>query len=85
MKNKIVTYADGFGNWNARVEFPVATPLQDIRDDSVRRVARRAIKRELEERAPRHGLQGYRVKIVLDKTVYGSENKVCSITFTERG
>lgn len=84
MKNRIVTYADGFGNWHATVHLATPKPLEAVNEGSVRAVARRAIRRELEARAPRAGLGGYRVKIEVEKSVYGSENRLCSITFRER-
>lgn len=83
-RNKVSTWADGFGIWHATVHLAIATPSDTLRYDSVRSVARRAIRRELEWRAPREGLGGYRVKIVLDKTDLRADNRLYSVTFKEK-
>lgn len=85
MKNRIETWADGFGVWHAKVHLAIATPSDTLNIDSVRRVARRAIRSEIEARAPRTGLGDYRVKIEIDKTHLGADNRFYSITFRERG
>lgn len=58
LKTTTETWADGFGNWHARVEFEPALSVNDSRRefnldakwDTIRRAARRAILRELTER-----------------------------------
>lgn len=82
MKNRIETWADGFGNWHARVHLAIATPSDGLDIDSVRRVARRAIRREVEARQTVG--QGYRFRIVVDKTDLGADNRLYSITFREK-
>ena len=84
MKNKVVTWADGFGVWHARVELAIATPSDSLNIDNVRRVARRAIKRELMARQSLESLYGYKTKIEVDKTDLGADNRLYSITFVER-
>lgn len=84
MNNKVTTWADGFGIWHARVTLAIATPSDTLKYDSVRSVARRAIRREIVARAPRHGLCDYRVKIVLDKTDLRADNRLYSVTFREK-
>ena len=83
-KNKVETWSDGFAVWYARVDLAIATPSDTLNIDNVRRVARRAIKRELEARANRFGLAGYKTKIGIDKTDLGADNRLYSITFVER-
>ena len=83
-RNKVTTWADGYGVWHAKVTLAIATPSDTLKIDNVRRVARRAIKRELEARANRFGLAGYKTKIGIDKTDLGADNRLYSITFVER-
>lgn len=83
MKNRIETWADGFGNWHAKVTLAIATPSDTLDIDNVRRVARRAIRREVEARQIVG--RGYRFKIEIDKTLLGADNRIYSVTFRERG
>lgn len=82
MKNRIETWADGFGNWHAKVHLAIATPSDGLDIYNVRRVARRAIRREVEARQTVG--QGYRFKIEIDKTDLGADNRLYSITFKEK-
>lgn len=84
MKNKVETWADGFGVWHAKVTLAIATPSDTLPIDSVRGVARRAIRREIEARSPREGLGDYRVRIEIDKTNLGADNRFYSLTFREK-
>jgi len=84
MKNRIETWADGFGVWHAKVHLAIATPSDGLNIDNVRRVARRAIKRELMARQSLESLYGYKTKIEIDKTDLGADNRLYSITFVER-
>ena len=80
-KNKIETWADGYGVWHAKVTLAIATPSDTLPIDNVRRVARRAIRREVEARQMVG--DGYRFRIGIDKTVLGADNRFYSITFKE--
>ena len=82
MKNKIETWADGFGVWHAKVTLAIVTPSDTLPIDNVRRVARRAIKRELVPRG--ECSSDYRVEIQLDKCDLGADNRIYSVTFVER-
>lgn len=84
MRNKVVTWADGFGVWHARVVLAIATPSDTLSYDSVRGTARRAIRREIVARNNPKYLQGYVAKIVLDKCDLGADNRIYSITFREK-
>jgi hypothetical protein len=81
-RNKVTTWADGFGVWHAKVHLAIATPSDTLPIDSVRRVARRAIRREVEARQIVG--QGYRFNIEVDKTDLGADNRFYSITFREK-
>lgn len=81
MKNKVETWADGFGIWHAKVTLAVATPSDTLPIDNIRRVARRAIRREVELRQ-KVG-HGYRFRIAIDKTNLGADNRLYSLTFKE--
>ena len=81
-RNKVTTWADGFGRWYARVDLAIATPSDTLPIDSVRRVARRAIRREVEARQIVG--QGYRFNIEIDKTDLGADNRFYSITCREK-
>lgn len=83
-RNKVTTWADGFGRWYARVDLAVATPSDTLPIDSVRRVARRAIRREIELRNHAKYLEGYVTRIEIDKTDLGADNRLYSITFREK-
>ena len=83
-KNKVETWADGYGVWHAKVTLAIATPSDTLNIDNVRRVARRAIKRELMARQSLESLYGYKTKIGIDKTDLGADNRLYSITFVER-
>lgn len=83
MKNKVTTWSDGFAVWYARVDLAIATPSDTLNIDNVRRVARRAIRREVEARQIVG--KGYRFKIEIDKTHLGADNRIYSVTFRERG
>jgi hypothetical protein len=82
MRNKVTTWADGFGIWHATVHLAIATPSDTLRYDSVRSVARRAIRREVEARQIVG--RGYRFKIEVDKTDLRADNRLYSITFREK-
>jgi hypothetical protein len=83
-RNKVTTWADGFGRWYARVDLAIATPSDTLPIDSVRRVARRAIRREIELRNHPKYLEGYVTRIEIDKTDLGADNRFYSITFREK-
>lgn len=80
-RNKVTTWADGYGVWHAKVTLAIATPSDTLKIDNVRRVARRAIKRELEARQIVG--EGYRFKIGIDKTDLCADNRLYSLTFKE--
>lgn len=80
-RNRVETWSDGFGNWYATVHLAIATPSDTLPIDSVRRVARRAIRREVEAR--QNVGEGYRFRIRVDKTDLGADNRLYSITFRE--
>jgi hypothetical protein len=81
-RNKVTTWADGFGRWYARVDLAIATPSDTLPIDSVRRVARRAIRREVSLRE----MVGeyYQFNIEIYKTDLGADNRFYSITFREK-
>jgi hypothetical protein len=81
-RNKVTTWADGFGRWYARVDLAVATPSDTLPIDSVRRVARRAIRREIEARMYKG--TPFPLRIEIDKTDLGADNRFYSITFREK-
>lgn len=83
-RNKVTTLADGFGVWHAKVTLAIATPSDTLPIDSVRRVARRAIRREIELRNHPKYLEGYVTRIEIDKTDLGADNRFYSITFREK-
>lgn len=83
-RNRVETWADGFGVWHAKVTLAVATPSDTLPIDNVRRVARRAIKRELMARQSLESLYGYKTKIMLDKCDLRADNRIYSVSFIER-
>lgn len=82
-RNTITTYADGFGRWYAGVTIGYPAPSDSLNAASIRASARRAIRRELEARAPRAGLQGYRVRIEICGNSLGADNRMYGLTFRE--
>jgi hypothetical protein len=82
-RNTITTYADGFGVWHARVTLGYPAPCDALDGNSLRGAARRAIRRELEARAPRGGLQGYRLRVEVAQNELGADNRLYSITYKE--
>jgi len=81
-RNKVTAWSDGFGNWYARVDLAIATPSDTLNIDNVRRVARGAIRREVQARQTVG--DGYRFTIGIDKVDLGADNRIYSVTFKER-
>lgn len=79
--NSIETSADGFGVWQAKVVFPERMPERMLSVDNLRRVARRAIKRELMLRGECSA--DYRVRVEVWTTNLDAQNFLHSITFRE--
>lgn len=68
MEIKIVTYANGFGTWKAKVTVP---PFTDLTTNSARLLASIAIHQELRMR--QSGTAIIAVKIVMDSYIQGSD------------
>lgn len=86
MDTEVTTWADGFGRWHARVRLP-GTGLESLtldgQMDGLRRKARRAMRRELEERGNGYG-PGRRCRIVItDRDTDQDGALTRSITFSE--
>jgi hypothetical protein len=81
-RNKVTTWADGFGVWHAKVTLAIATPSDTLPIDSVRRVARRAIRREIELRMYKG--TPFPLRIEIEKSHLGADNRFYSITFREK-
>ena len=97
MTHTITTHADGFGNWHARVEFPehgygnAGEHALERHWDTIRRSARRAIRREIVQREQRRGetlaqtsarIRPVRVEVEA-QGIYASSNVWYSVTFKE--
>lgn len=80
-RNKIHTYADGFGVWYAEVTIGYPAPSDAINSDSIRASARRAIRREVEARG--HVGAGYQFRLEVFKNRLGADNRLYSITYRE--
>lgn len=81
------TYADGFGIWHARVEFPspgYGPGYLDAEWSRIRAKARRAIRREILARAPRGGAPGWVCRVEVVANDLDSLNRMHSVTFAER-
>lgn len=80
----VVTWADGFGTWHARVSFPspgYGPAFIAAHIDRVRAKARRAIRREL---VARYQLSpAYRLSIKVEANALDHLNRTHSITFVE--
>ena len=84
------TWADGFGNWHARVDFPshgygnAGEYALDAHWDAIRAAARRAIRAELTERmSARVCIAPVRVEVE-SQGIHASSNVWHSVTFRER-
>jgi nucleotide-binding universal stress UspA family protein len=82
MRNTITTWANGYGIWHAKVTLGVATPSDTLNSASVRAVARRAIKREIEARQHKGSPWPLRIEVVANEL--GADNRLYSITYAER-
>lgn len=81
----VTTWADGFGIWHARVTFPSPGYGPDhlaANIDRIRAKARRAIRREILERAPRDARIGA-VRVHVSANSLDHMNVMRSITFAE--
>lgn len=79
-RNKIVTWADGFGLWYARVELGVKAPSDLLNPASLRTVARRAIRREIQARQAGEVAP---VRVFVYDNELDSMNRMLSITYKE--
>lgn len=94
-RRSVATWADGFGVWHARVIFPqhgygnTGEHDLDRHWDSIRQLARRAIRREIVAREATHAdltLKGLRVAIEVEaQGIHASSNIWYSVTFKETG
>lgn len=81
MRNEITTYADGYGIWHAKVSLGIKAPSDMLNSDNLRRVARRAIRREVEARS-KVG-KGYEFRLEVEKVDMDSMNRIWAITYKE--
>lgn len=81
-RNSVATWADGYGRWHARVNLAIATPSDGLNSDSIRGVARRAIKREIELRQFKGTPWPLRIEVVANDL--GADNRLRSITYAEK-
>lgn len=80
----VVTWADGFGTWHARVEFPFPGYGPQYLAENITRIrakARRAIRRELVARY--QVSPAYRLSIHIEANNLDHLNRMHSITFKE--
>lgn len=81
MRNTITTWANGYGTWHAKVELGQARPSDLLDIDNIRRVARRAIRREVEARN-KVG-KNYEFRLDIKETDLKADNRIYSVTFKE--
>lgn len=81
----VTTWANAFGRWHARVDFPApgyGPGYLDGHVDRIRAKARRAIRREIgqREQLPRN----YRVSVIVEDNDLDHMNRMRSLTFAEK-
>ncbi|WP_372663612.1 hypothetical protein [Amycolatopsis kentuckyensis] len=80
----MTTWADGYGRWYARVNFPGGYGPSHLNGevDRIRAKARRAIRRELAERGALG--PGWQCRVVLVESALDHMNVTHSLTYRER-
>ena len=82
----VTTWADGFGNWHAKVTFPApgyGPAYLEEHGARIRAKAQRAIKREIEKRSGPANWTGYRVRVQVEANELNAQNQMRSIVYGE--